>query len=177
MKWRMTDSDLPRIKGWLRRDFRQEIDLPLCSEILPGLWVGGHPHSSAPADAKAVVNLSGDRAYDIPYDIHPGQVYIEHGIEDSNRLPDMRLFDALARSIGFILERNGPVLIHCQAGINRSAFLAARVMSLTMGVSPDMAVKFLREKRSPLLLENSLFYAYVMGLPLPLPDERYDLSP
>ena len=59
-------------------------------------------------------------------------------------------------------EASGPTLIHCQAGLNRSALIAALVLVRSCFVADgEEAIALLREKRSPAVLCNPTFEQYV----------------
>jgi hypothetical protein len=53
-------------------------------------------------------------------------------------------------------RKTGPCLVHCQAGLNRSSLVVARVLMLE-GATADEAIGLLREKRSPACLCNPAF--------------------
>jgi protein-tyrosine phosphatase len=55
----------------------------------------------------------------------------------------------------------GAVLIHCQAGLNRSALIAAMVL-VRMGRAPSDAIALLRERRSPAVLCNPTFEQWLI---------------
>lgn len=54
----------------------------------------------------------------------------------------------------------GPTLVHCQAGLNRSNLVAATALILR-GMAPAAAIALLREKRSPAVLCNETFEAWL----------------
>lgn len=55
----------------------------------------------------------------------------------------------------------GPVLVHCQAGLNRSGVVSALVL-IERGHSPREAVDLLRARRSPAVLCNESFERFVL---------------
>lgn len=57
----------------------------------------------------------------------------------------------------------GHVLVHCQAGLNRSGLITAAALVLA-GSHPDAAIAHLRAVRSPAVLCNPTFEAIVRGL-------------
>lgn len=56
----------------------------------------------------------------------------------------------------------GPVLVHCQAGLNRSGLIAGMTLVL-MGYSPEQAIHILRQRRSPAVLHNATFERFLMN--------------
>lgn len=130
--------------------------VPLVSHIRGNLWMGGHPGPGVQG-FRAVLNL-------FPW----GRDYPADGVE--MRL--VRMYDALEGPdaaqiedlVDWVVERmaEGPVLIHCQAGLNRSGLVSAMVL-VREGMEPSAAIALLREKRSPAVLCNPAFEAWVLG--------------
>jgi hypothetical protein len=82
-------------------------------------------------------------------------------IEDLNEnpVPFYEVVDAISEA----LDEGGNVLVHCQAGINRSNLLTGAVL-VKRGRTPSEAIALLREKRSDLVLANQTFEDYLMEL-------------
>jgi hypothetical protein len=59
-----------------------------------------------------------------------------------------------------LCRTTGPVLVHCQAGLNRSSLVAARALMLDGRTAGD-AIRTVREKRSPACLCNRAFEDYL----------------
>ena len=81
----------------------------------------------------------------------------------------VRMFDSVDQTFEQIEElarwvnlcrSTGPVLVHCQAGLNRSSLVAARALMLE-GMSAEDAITTLRAKRSPACLCNRAFEDYL----------------
>lgn len=60
-------------------------------------------------------------------------------------------------------KAGGKVLIHCQAGLNRSGLTAALVL-MADGYTADDAIRLLRDKRSPVVLCNQAFERFLREL-------------
>lgn len=73
------------------------------------------------------------------------------------------LDDAVKMVISW-LEDGRRVLVHCQAGLNRSSLVVARVLMDKYGMEPDEAIDHIRSNRSPLCLCNDTFRQYLKGL-------------
>lgn len=58
---------------------------------------------------------------------------------------------------------DGPTLVHCQAGLNRSSLVAALVL-MKQGRTAANAISLLREKRSPAVLCNQSFVRWLMNV-------------
>ncbi len=57
---------------------------------------------------------------------------------------------------------DGPTLVHCQAGLNRSSLVVGRALMLG-GMAPRAAVDLIREKRSPVCLSNPSFEKWLLA--------------
>lgn len=69
--------------------------------------------------------------------------------------------DELADTVIRWLNDGKRVLVHCQAGLNRSSLVVARVLMKKYDMSADEAIKLIREQRSPICLCNETFEAYL----------------
>jgi len=68
--------------------------------------------------------------------------------------------EALARWVN-VCRTTGPVLGHCQAGLNRSSLVAARALMFE-GMSADDSIATVRKRRSPACLCNQAFEEYLL---------------
>jgi protein-tyrosine phosphatase len=134
-------------------------DCPVISHISDNLWQGGCIGGIAlPEEIVHVVSL------------YPWEAYVGH--DGVRSLMQVRMYDsegqgfdqveAIARWVNTCRE-DGPTLVHCQAGLNRSSLVAARALML-IGWSAEKAIATIREKRSPACLCNPAFEAYLLGL-------------
>ena len=126
-------------------------DVPLYSHVAGNLWVGGCPVRVAPVEFQFIVCL-----YPwAPYKRHDHQTYLEARLYDSSQMPDERALYALANYVSAV-AKIGMTLVHCQAGLNRSA-LVAGLSLIGGGMKPKDAIDLLREKRSVAVLCNKAF--------------------
>jgi protein-tyrosine phosphatase len=148
------------IEGYLHTGER--LHVPLISHIVDNLYVGGCMNG---------VDV-GDFFSDIfsfykweKYRSDDATLYHEWTMYDSREHPiDVdAIADALPRIV-YALNQGGNVLVHCQAGINRSNLMAAHVLHDWKGMTYGEAISLLRERRSPLVLSNGLFAEYLKGL-------------
>lgn len=157
------DLEAERITGFLPGG--RELDVPLASEVAENLWVGGWPdpivrqkfaNGGQPLKHFAgVVDVYGE-----PYPLPAGPVYVRKPMQDWAGEPDWHIVGALA-SIVAKLRDLGPVLVHCQAGLNRSSLVASVALvhggAIAEGVGIVDAIATIRERRSPLCLCNDAF--------------------
>ncbi len=160
------DNDQPARDASLALYLRRDIDaspldapegslmLPLASEVAHNLWQGGTPATvgTVPAYFRNVLCL------------YPWESYMRHeGTEvrvaplmddPDGRVPSAKI-EELARWVNE-KRAEGPVLVHCQLGLNRSGLVNATAL-MQEGRTADEAIALLREKRSPVVLFNRTF--------------------
>lgn len=113
-------------------------------EVVPGLYIGSHPEPEDPFElgATVVVTLTtGTTARAVPRN----GVLIHWPIKDGP-IPPPEILDGVASFVDTILRTSAAVYVHCQAGMNRSALVVARVL-MARGMSAKDAIELVRERR------------------------------
>lgn len=126
------------------------------TEIEPKLWMGGCPVHAAPAFADAILDVYARHEYDRgtrPYRAEP--------LLDFAGLPEPDLLESLARWVHEQREAGRTVLIHCEAGQNRSGLVTALYLIRFRGLDPEAAIELIQEKRGPNALWNGSFLRYL----------------
>lgn len=131
---------------------------PLISHIEDNLYVGGCIDGvRLDDDWQTVVSLyKWER-----YALGPNTERFEVEMYDAGEVPDETQLHALAATVVASLARGGKVLVHCQAGLNRSNLVTALAL-IKMGRTPADAIALLREKRSPVVLCNAAFESWLL---------------
>lgn len=133
-------------------------DVPFLTEITPGLWQGGTADGLVlPGHIAHLVSLYPWESYWVRHELGSR---VEVRMRDSIGA-DMRLVGHLARWVQEC-RATGPVLVACQAGLNRSSLVMARVLMLN-GLTAVEAIEMIREKRSPACLCNPAFEAWLLA--------------
>lgn len=133
-------------------------DVPYISELAPNLWQGGCRDGLVlPEFIDYVVSLYPWEKYTINHKAERTEVTMYDSLDQ-----DTDQVDRLALMVNN-LRKKGVVLVHCQAGLNRSSLIATRALMLE-GMSADEAIKLVREKRSPACLCNPAFEQYLRGI-------------
>jgi protein-tyrosine phosphatase len=149
------DPTIQRMKGTTVHG-RIAFDVPFISEIAHNLWQGGCEDGLILPDfIQHVVSLYPWESYKIRHDLDSVLLVRMYDSEDQT----FEQIDELARWVN-LCRTTGPVLVHCQAGLNRSGLVAARALMLD-GMSADDAIRIVREKRSPACLCNRAFEDYL----------------
>jgi protein-tyrosine phosphatase len=136
------------------------------SEIVPGLWMGGHEYTGRSGDPEfAVVRDEFDLVLTLlRLPGHGPDEGVEHhvwpipdGPLDGTQLAGVM---RLARTAGEALDEGRSVLVRCYHGYNRSGLVIAHALVRT-GRAPEDAIRLIRSRRSPWALHNELFVEYL----------------
>lgn len=129
--------------------------VPLISEVLPGLWQGGCKDGVAlPEDFDFVVSLYPWEQYHLG----PKTQRVEQREFDSADVPDVGSLVDLAYAAW---QAGQKVLIHCQAGLNRSGLTTAQVL-MRDGYTAADAIALLRKGRCDMVLCNAAFVSWLL---------------
>lgn len=146
-------------------------------EILPGqLYQSGTPEGDA--DWQPIHERHIDVVVDLYGALDPGVpttpnsiLYIFWPIEDSPKLPDMNIMDALTDVVVRLFRDGHKALVHCHRGKSRSGLFNALVAMKMLRIDGKAAVDLIRQQR-PGALGNQVFAEYLEGLPAPAADAR-----
>ena len=151
------DPKIQRMSGVARHGM-VPFDVPFISHIVENLWMGGCSNGLIlPDNIKHVVSLYPWERYAVKHELESELYFKAYDADVEELRPQLR------RRVDWIKKclDDGPTLVHCQAGLNRSGLLAAYTLT-DMGVEGKEAVKVLREKRSPAVLCNTSFEAFIL---------------
>lgn len=135
------------------------VNLPLISHITDNLYVGG----CQPTDLGEFFSHVFSFFIWGRYDVADGVVLKEYQMYDGNAVDSHTIANAVPEIVQ-ALEAGGNVLVHCQAGINRSNLVAVHVLREWKRLTSRDAIEFLREKRGSVVLANKTFEEYLLGL-------------
>lgn len=147
------------ITGYLHTGER--LHVPLISHITENLYVGGHSDRADLGDF--FTHVFSLYVWGKTYATHEDTVHDSVTIYDSPSA-DTSVVDELVEKVVDALTAGGNVLVHCQAGINRSNLVAALALRKWKGLTSAQAIDMLREKRSSLILANRAFENYLRSL-------------
>lgn len=153
------DPQVQRMVG-VARHGNTPFDVPFINEIGDNLWQGGCQDGLVlPAFIKHLVSLYPWETYTVNHQLGSALAVTMYDSEDQA----FEQVDSIAHWIN-TCRKDGPTLVHCQAGLNRSGLVAARALMLD-GMTADEAIKALRTKRSPACLCNQSFERWLRALP------------
>lgn len=149
------DPQQQRMKG-VTYHGNVEFDVPFITQIADNLWQGGCKDGLIlPTHINFVVSLYPWERYTINHKVR-GEQYIRM-YDDPNQATDQ--IEDIARQVN-IWRKKGNVLVHCQAGLNRSSLVVAKALMLD-GMTAEDAINLIRDKRSSACLCNAGFERYL----------------
>lgn len=145
--------------GWATHGPTYIPEVTFVSQIEGNLWQGGcETGLQLPHFFKHILSL------------YPWERYrINHEMESQSYV---KMYDSLEQSFEQIdilaqwvneCKKTGPILVHCQAGLNRSSLVVARSLMLE-GRTAEESINLIRGKRSPASLCNPAFEEWLRTL-------------
>ncbi len=131
-------------------------------EIVPGLWLGNigaaiNVKWLGEKGIRAVFNCTKEAPF--AYTI---QRRYRVPVDDNLQPQEIRNLDLWSYEVVYKLTREyqtgQPVLVHCAAGMQRSAACVAMFLIATKNMSPDEAISFIRERRPIAFQPSANFY-------------------
>jgi hypothetical protein len=136
-------------------------------EILPGLWLGSikaasNQHWLGEKRIQAVFNCTKDiifqpnikRKYRVP-------------VDDNLQPQEIRNLELWSYEIVYKMtleyQTGDPILIHCAAGMQRSAACVALFLIATRNMRPDQAIEYIRERRPVAFQPSANFGSAIEG--------------
>jgi protein-tyrosine phosphatase len=152
-----TDPVTRRMKG-VTFHGNMYFDVPFMTEVAENLWQGGCEDGLLlPEFIAHLVSLYPWESYQVKHELRSRLIV---GMYD-DRDQGTEEVEAIAAWVN-VCRKSGPVLVHCQAGLNRSSLVTVRALCQE-GMSPDGAIALLREKRSYACLCNTAFEEWLRG--------------
>ena len=131
---------------------------PLITQIDDNFWQGGCEHGvSLEGYFKHIISLYPWERFNPAGELDS---FTEVRLYDGKQVPDEGQLHMLADWINFC-RGHGRTLVHCQAGLNRSGLFAGLAL-VKQGMEPAAAIQKLRESRSPAVLCNKVFEAWLL---------------
>ncbi len=127
------------------------------NEIEPYLYLGGieaiNENTYQTFDVQKIISiLSSERELNEVKNVLSGCPYsIDHTcilVKDNGLDPIEDYFTPVTQEIKTSVKNKVPTLVHCFAGVSRSATLVAAYLCTTQGYNYDQAFKYLKVKRS-----------------------------
>lgn len=146
-----------RMEGYAAQSGRY-FSVPMVTHVEDNLYQGGCADGlPLPDGFKHVISLYPWEQYALPEDCDRDEIVMYDSVDQT--------FEELERVADLVIKKlqEGPTLVHCQAGLNRSGLVAARVL-MKLGRTSDEAISLLREQRSSEVLCNPAFETHLRSL-------------
>ena len=150
-------------------DIKPEMDinyvdiLPDASHIYEGLYQG-----SFPREGKVIVRATNTIIEDWSLTVSLSRLpqarsdsYIHFPFHDGQDIPNQTILKHVVNLVTETVRDGKYVLVHCDAGLNRSGLVCALTL-IKLGFKPQDAVSLLRKQRCNEVLYNRVFYDYVL---------------
>lgn len=153
------DPQVRRVTGWTAHG-NIKLDVPFITQVTENLWHGGVESGLVLPDfITAKLSLYQWESYAHSDDVVTQTVEMYDSMDQS-----MDQVEELAEWVNEQRAEGHTVLVHCQAGLNRSALVIAKALILSGEVENGKdAVKLLRALRSPAVLCNPVFERWVQS--------------
>lgn len=151
------DPTQRRMSGWaIHGD--TPFDVTFISEITPNLWQGGCEKGLVlPAHIDHLVSLYPWEQYKVNHELKSSLTV--RMLDSTSQAMDQVI--AIAQWVN-IARQTGTVLVHCQAGLNRSGLVATTALLLDdETLTPDAAIRQVREARAEAVLCNTSFEQWI----------------
>ena len=150
-----TDFSSHKIEGWVPG--KGPVSVPLISKVEDNLYQGGCIGGVILPDyIDFIVSLYPWEKYTLL----PGQSRQEIEMYDHGSMPDIDQLHQIADTVN-TRRKESTVLVHCQAGLNRSGLVAALAL-IKSGMTPSEAIALLRKSRCDMVLCNETFEAWLL---------------
>ncbi len=136
-------------------------------EILPGLWLGNFQSSRDDVflqshNIRTVFNCTKDLQF------HPSiQNRYRVPVDDNLKEEEIRNMELWSYEIIYKLlneyKKGQPILVHCAAGMQRSAAVVAMFLVSTQGMNWDQAYRHIRQRRAIAFFPKANFEKAILG--------------
>jgi protein-tyrosine phosphatase len=136
------------------------------NQIIPNLWLGNRNSPTEYANLKKnniklIINCTKDLNYWVPRDIHTVRLAInDANTEESNRILGEKMTE-LTFLMELYLKNNMGVLVHCWAGMQRSATVVICYLLKYKRYKLDEAKQIMKKERSIVFLPFPTFDDFI----------------
>jgi len=136
------------------------------NEIIPNLWLGNRNSpieldNLKKTNIKLIINCSKDIIYNTDVDIQVVRLPIDDiNSEESNRILGEKI-EYLTYLINLYLNNNFGVLVHCYAGVQRSATIVICYLLKYKHMNLDMAKAIMKQNRSIVFFPYPTFDMFI----------------
>ena len=156
----ITDPRIRRLDGFANFGGRYRLRMPFMTQVTDNLWQGGvEPGLILPDNIDYVLSLYPWADYGFEHMLQERLTVRMHDSVDQG-------FDQVAELAEWVNVRReqGTVMVHCQAGLNRSSLIIGAALLLAGDVRTGQeAVDLIRARRDRACLINPAFEEYILA--------------
>lgn len=129
---------------------RTDADYYPAKEIIPNLWIGSEGDSRDSSffkdhNIRLVVNATGSIPFRAPADVETYRIPVDDSPDENETM--LSHFPIVVPLIDDVLRYGNGVLVHCRAGMQRSAAVVAAYLMWKRGLTADKAFEFINRKK------------------------------
>lgn len=145
-------------------------------EILPGLWLGNKKASLDEAwlrekGIKAVFNATKDSPFS-PLITERYRIPVDDNLEPVEINNMRKMAPEAVYKIIRAYRSGNPILVHCHAGMQRSAALVAMTLIALKDYDAEKAMKYIRDRRAVAFFPTANFKGAILGFESDFKDAR-----
>ena len=119
-------------------------------QIIPNLWIGSEGDSANPSffqrhNIRLVVNATASIPFRAPSDVRTYRVPVDDSPDENETM--LRHFPTAVVLIDEVLNHGHGVLVHCRAGMQRSAALVAAYLMWKRGLTAEQAFEYINKRK------------------------------
>jgi protein-tyrosine phosphatase len=119
-------------------------------EIIPNLWIGSKGDSARASffkkhNIRLVVNATANLPFKAPADVARYRIPVDDSPRENDTM--LRHFPTVVPMIDDVLRHGHGVLVHCHAGMQRSAATVAAYLMWKRGLTADEALEAINSKK------------------------------
>lgn len=136
-------------------------------EILPGLWLGNYRACSDEVFLRSKgIQTVFNCTKDLPF--HPIiQIRYRVPVDDNLQADEIRNLELWSYEVIYLLireyKKGNPILVHCAAGMQRSAAVVAMFLIATRNMNWNQAYRHIRQRRSIAFFPSANFQKAIEG--------------
>lgn len=120
-------------------------------QIIPNLWIGSEGDSSNQSffqrhTIRLVVNATANIPIRAPADVQSYRIPVDDAPDENEAM--LRHLPTVVLVIDEVLSHDHGVLVHCRAGMQRSAAVVAGYLMWKLGLTADEAFEFINKKKA-----------------------------
>jgi protein-tyrosine phosphatase len=132
------------------------LDMSLIFKGAGSIYMASYPTNGVPPWIDFVVSLSRKpQAHEVPC--------LHYAFDDGPIVPPKEHLEGIVWAVGNAYKSGQSVLIHCDAGLNRSGLVTAMVLMLIANLDAEAAIELIRRMRSQSCLFNGVFKSWLIN--------------